>query len=289
MTMRSPTLFAMALAAVALALVSDGSAWAVIPPAPGAETFPKTAVRLRYDMTLIGARIGQADIEVGPVQTLASGMPVRVVKTFARTVGTIRNLYSFENKITTVFNAHTYRPLRSDITTVRDGNTRLYKYRFKGTRFESDISGDDKPRKQQVHDVFEGTMGVPATVVWVAARALKVGETDSVPVHTGSKAYRLFVKGGEVEEVSVPAGTFRAVRVACALHDTQAEDAGDSEPKVSYTIWVTDDKHHSVVKFAAKVGVVGSVEFNLTGKRIETRPKGPAGPSIKGGPAAPSR
>lgn len=291
MTTRLPTLLAALLALVTVAGAPPCAA--VIPPAPGAATLPTAPIRLRYDMTLIGARIGQADVEVGAVQTLGSGQPVRVVKTFGRTVGTVRNLYSFENRITTVFDAETYRPMRSDITTVRDGHTRHYKYRFRGTTFEADLSGDDKPRTQQVHDVFEGTMGVPATIVWLSARALGAGETDSVPIHTGNHAYRLIVTGGEVEDVVVPAGTFRAVPIDCLLYPTQAEDVTGREPKTRWRVWVTDDKHHSVVKMTATVGVVGNVDFKLTGQRIgETpdAPKAPDGPSMKSGsPGSPAK
>lgn len=291
-TTRLPTVLALLLAVLSLAAAEPAAA--VLPPAPGAATIPTVPIRLRYDMTLLGARIGQADVEVGAVQKLGDGTPVRLVKTFGRTVGAARNLYSFENRIKTVFDARTYRPLRSDVTTVRAGTTRHYEYRSRGTRFESDVRGGDKPPKQEVHEVFEGTMGVPATLVWLSARALKPGEKDSVPVHTGNRAYRLFISGGEPEEVVVPAGTFLSVPVDCVLHETQAEDPGDREPRARWRVWVAADKRHAVVKLSATVSVVGDVEFELAGTRIEQPPAAPkatgGGPSVEARPpAAPSK
>ena len=101
-------------------------------------------------------------------------------------------------------------------------------------------------------------------LLWLQALAPEPGDRASVPVHSGAAGYRLFVTVRDWEEVTVPAGTYRALPVDVALHYTQEMNPGSRNPHASWRLWLADDAWRTIVRVDAGVGVVGDVSISLS-------------------------
>lgn len=86
---------------------------------------------------------------------------------------------------------------------------------------------------------------------------LRVGKKETVEVYADGKVYPLIVEVHKIEEIKVPAGTFR-----CLLIEPILKSEGIFRQKGKLKIWMTDDKRKLPVKMTSKV-VIGSFGVNL--------------------------
>ncbi len=86
---------------------------------------------------------------------------------------------------------------------------------------------------------------------------LRVGKKETVEVYADGKVYPLIVEVHKIEEIKVPAGTFR-----CFLIEPILKSEGIFRQKGKLNIWLTNDQRKLPVKMTSKV-VIGSFAANL--------------------------
>ena len=86
---------------------------------------------------------------------------------------------------------------------------------------------------------------------------LRVGKDEVLEVYADGKVYPLKVIVHAKEKVTVPAGTFRCIKVEPVL-----KSEGIFKQKGKLTVWLTDDKLKIPVKMTSKI-LIGSIGTKL--------------------------
>ena len=254
--MRTPLIAPLTAAALLVTSAALGAA-------PGDPvSLPPEARTLRYEMRVADTVIGQPVVELGAVEALADGRSVRSLHLRAGTFGKLRTQYVFDNTVVAVLDATRYLPLRSTISLTRDTLVRVLKLSFRPGQVKATLEEGGK-RRDLTADVATGTADLATAMLWLQAAKLQPGQRASVPVHSGSAGYRLFATARRWETIEVPAGSFRALPVDCALHLTQDLDPGERFPQTTWRVWLADDAWRTPVRIHASVGVVGHAVFEL--------------------------
>jgi len=236
-------------------------------------SLPNGSVRARFGLRVLGMKIGEPEVHLGPVETAKSGATIRTLRFKAGTWGKLRRLYPFDTTSVSIIDGTTYRPMRTVIKMLRGSDRKTIDLRFKGPRVVGSVT-----RNGEVEVVDElhaaGMMDTISSAIWMAARDFEPGETDQVPHHSGTTRYRLWFEAGEIEEVRVPAGTFEALKIVCTLyrweHGAPApKTQPTTEPTTQWTVWMGRDTFRTPVKVLADVPILGEIAVELEARRQE--------------------
>lgn len=263
--------------AILLSLATPPSPTAPIEGAARAQaalTLPEGAARSRYALRVLGSKIGEPEITFDPVKHLGDGRRVRTLRFESGISERLQRLYPARTAFVGVLDAKSYRPLRSRYELRAAERHRVLDIDFKGARLEATVV-ENGTTEEVVDDYEPGMIDTVSSVGWLAARGLRPGEVAEAPHHSTLHRYRFWAKAEALEEVRVPAGTFRSVRIECRLYPwregetaQQSVEAGrDWESR--WTLWLTDDEWRSPVRLLAHVGVLGDFELELIGRRLD--------------------
>jgi hypothetical protein len=110
--------------------------------------------------------------------------------------------------------------------------------------------------KKVENDIPGCVTDVASALFYIASQSLPNGAVMSFPLNDGGKTVEVKVTVEAREEVKVPAGTFKTVRVQAAGENTVTKNKGQ------IWIWYTDDERHMPVQMKAKL-FWGSLTFRL--------------------------
>ena len=260
--MMRPTTSLAALAVLALAA-------GLLPPAAQAGTkarkvdLPVEALHLRYEMRVQDQVVGRPELKLGAVEHLKDGRLTRSLHVRAGTFGKVRERMVFDNTVVAMIDATTYQPMTSTIMLVRGDETKRHRLKLRGTTLDADVEAGGKRRDVKT-EVAPGTTDVPGAVLWLQAAGLNAGERLSVPVHSGAAGYRLFATARDAETIEIPAGSFEAIPVDCALHYTQELETGSKAPHATFRVWFGTDAWRLPLRIQASMGAVGEIRFDVT-------------------------
>ena len=259
------------------ALVTPGHAAAPTPRAATAKqknfSLPKGAVRAKYALRVLGMKIGEPEVHLGPVEASKSGAPFRTLRFECGTWGKLRRLYPFDTSSISVIDGVTHRPKRTVIKMLRGAEEKKIDMRFKGNHAVGTVTRDGEVQAfDDLHD--HGMVDTISSVMWIVARDLKPGESTNMPHHSGSARYWLWVEAKGVKEVRVPAGTFDALEVVCTLYRWEEglpspKTKPTVEPATLWTLWVGRDAYRTPVKVSATVAILGDVVVELEARRFK--------------------
>lgn len=239
-------------------------------------SLPKGESRARYALKVMGQTIGEPSIQFGPLLKLKNGRKVRKMMFSSGISERLQRLYPADTQFVSVIDCATYKPMQASYNVLNGEVRDKTMLKFKGAKLSMAKSVDDKA--SEAEDTYEvGMTDSISSLAWISARGLNAGETVSSPHHSGSFRYRVYATGEEFEEVTVPAGTFRSLRVKFQLFlwpegcPDAARDAvpRDREQYAEWTIWLTDDAWRTAVRIVAEVGILGNVDLQLTNRRLK--------------------
>ena len=181
----------------------------------------------------------------------------------ANSAGVANALFKVQDHFEAFFDPRTFCSLRVARHTEEGSHARQTDLRFDYSRNKSVLDEKNLKTGEQKH-VENDLPGCVSDVVtgfyYVASLPLQPGNTYTFPVNDGNKTTEVRARVEGNDEVKVPAGTFRTVRVkAEAL-------SGALQGKGTVWAWFTDDANHTPVQMRSKLGW-GTLLFRL--QRIE--------------------
>lgn len=266
---------------------------------------PDGTVRLKYALRVVGQTIGEPEILVGSIQRLKSGLAIRKMVFRSSVVPRLMRLYPVRIDYTTILDAGAYTPIRSHYDLLQGDRERLIDIRYAGAELRADVVDRGKP--VLVLDTYlPGMVDTISSAVWLAAQDLQVGERAMVPHHTTNHRYIFVAEAEAIEEITVPAGTFRSVRVKCQMVKPPPEEGGKpvvqdavayaaamgvdlpasevktfgppsgpmsaefptGEATATWRIWLTEDSWRTMVKLVAEIPVLGNITLDMTSRRV---------------------
>jgi hypothetical protein len=222
----------------------------------------RPGVRLPYGQTL--SYEGEWRFVPGGVATLRleqSGAQTHVIAT-ADSSGVVNLLYRIQERFNAYFDAKSLCSVKvmkhSEEGSRQRETVVTYDYaRGKSVLEEHNLK--DGQQKRVENDIPGCVTDIISGIFYVASLPLEPGATYIFPINDGGKTVtaRATVEGRE--ELKIPAGTFKTVRVA---------PEGDSGPllknKGRVWLWYSDDERHLPVQMRAKL-TWGTVTIYLTG------------------------
>jgi hypothetical protein len=196
----------------------------------------------------------------------AAGREQRIVAT-ADAIGAVGLLYHVQDRIETfldpanfcalTLHKHTEEGLRRLETNVTFDQTRN-----KSVLSEKNLRNDQS--KHEENDTPGCVEDVLSAVYYVGSLPLTAGTAYHFPMNDGGKTTEVKVTVEAREEVKVPAGTFKAIRVQPTAESGLIKNRGQ------IWVWYSDDASHIPVQVKARL-FWGTLLFQL--QKVETQPQ----------------
>jgi hypothetical protein len=198
------------------------------------------------------------DAGIASIRLEGAGREQRVVST-ADARGVVGLLYHVHDRFESFFDPQT-NCSRSIEKKTEEGFRRLEtNIVFDVTRKKSVLSErnlKNNTSKREEHDIPGCVTDVNSALFYLASQPLTAGAITQFPLNDGGKTVNVKATVEAREEVKVPAGTFKTVRVLAVSVSSEAKSKGQVQ------IWFTDDDRHLPVQMKAKL-FWGSLTFRL--------------------------
>ncbi|MDP6945443.1 MAG: hypothetical protein QF464_14945, partial [Myxococcota bacterium] len=103
-------------------------------PDLGRYSLPKGTLRTKFSMRVLGMKVGEPEIHLGPLERTKTGAAIRKLRFQGGAWGKLRRLYPFDTSSVSIIDGVTYRPMRTVIKMLRGTSDRTLDMRFKGNR-----------------------------------------------------------------------------------------------------------------------------------------------------------
>jgi hypothetical protein len=223
----------------------------IAPPAPSYRSPLSQTLNYAVEWRLFDA--GVASIRIEP-----AGREQRIVST-ADARGVVGLLYHVHDRFESFTDPQT-NCSRSIEKRTEEGFRRLEtNIVFDPTRKKSVLAEKNlkaNTSKRVENDIPGCVTDVNAALFYIASQPLSAGATMLFPLNDGGKTVDVKVTVEAREEIKVPAGTYKTVRVLAVSASNPAKSKGQVQ------IWYTDDERHLPVQMKAKL-FWGSLTFRL--------------------------
>lgn len=188
-----------------------------------------------------------------------------------QTIGFVRALWKLDADFHAVANSQTLRPIETQQTENYRKKKLVTRLTFTSNgvtraRTESrDGSTATKTRQFDFTDLFD----LPSAMLYLRSQPLTDGSVNRVVVYASTNAYLATVTVVGRDEISVRAGTYKAIKV-----DLRLDRVGkhlELEPHRKFrraTIWVSDDRDRILLRIEAQI-FVGTVFAELQSVRFD--------------------
>jgi hypothetical protein len=185
------------------------------------------------------------------------------VTAVANSAGVVNTLYKVQDRFEAFFDPHTFCSLRVSKNTEEGSRSRQTELRFDYSRRKSVLDEKNLKTGELKHvenDLPACVSDVVTGFYYLASLPLQTGNSYSFPINDGNKTTEITARVEAREQIKVPAGTFRTVRVKAEAI------SGALQGKGTVWAWFTDDADHTPVQMRSKLGW-GTLLFRL--QRIE--------------------
>jgi hypothetical protein len=235
---------------------SIGTAVRIVPPAPNRRWPNNQTFHYGAEWRVFNAGTATLRME-------AAGREQRVVST-ADSAGVVGLLYKVHDRVESFFDPQTFCS-RSISKRTEEGRRQLEtEIMFDAARRKSVLNEKNLKQnttKSEENDIPECVTDVISSIYYLASLPLADKATYYFPMNDGGKTADVKAVVSSREEVRVPAGTFKAVRVQIT------SDTGKLKEKGQLEIWFSDDPARTPVQMKARM-FWGTLVFRL--QRIET-------------------
>jgi hypothetical protein len=188
-----------------------------------------------------------------------------------QTIGFVRALWKLDADFHAVANSQTLRPIETQQTENYRKKKLVTRLTFTGkgvtrARTESrDGSTTTKTRQFDFTDLFD----LPSAMLYLRSRPLTGGSVHRVVVYATTNAYLATVTVVGRDEISVRAGTYKAIKVDLRLDRVGKHLELEPHRKFRHgTIWVSDDRDRILLRIEAQI-FVGTVFAELQSVRFD--------------------
>jgi hypothetical protein len=185
------------------------------------------------------------------------------VTAVATSAGVVNALYKVQDHFEAFFDPHTFCSLRVSKNTEEGSHSRQTELRFDYSRHKSVLDEKNLKTGEQRHvenDLPACVSDVVSGFYYLASLPLQSGNSYTFPINDGNKTTEVTARVEVREQIKVPAGTFRTVRVKAEAI------SGALQCKGTVWAWFSDDANHTPVQMRSKLGW-GTLLFRL--QRIE--------------------
>jgi len=195
--------------------------------------------------------------------TLALDGGLEHVTAVATSAGVVNALYKVQDHFEAFFDPHTFCSLRVSKSTEEGSHSRQTELHFDYSRHKSVLDEKNLKTGEQKHvenDLPACVSDVVSGFYYLASLPLQSGNSYTFPINDGNKTTEVTARVEAREQIKVPAGSFRTVRVKAEAI------SGALQGKGTVWAWFTDDANHTPVQMRSKLGW-GTLLFRL--QRIE--------------------
>jgi uncharacterized protein DUF3108 len=182
-----------------------------------------------------------------------------------RTMGFVRALWKMDVTHHAIADAETLRPIEMEQTE----NVRSKKI---VTKLTFNVAGVTRTRIETKHGVtkpgtkqfnFPNLFDLHTAFLYLRSQSLRQGSVHRIVVFPAASSYVATITVAGREKVSVPAGTFNAIKLDLQLNKIGKK--GELEPHRKFrrgTIWISDDSNRMLLRIGVQI-FVGSVFAEL--------------------------
>ncbi len=226
------------------------------------------AQTLRYRVAWNGLPAAGATIDIRP-QDLG-GQPSYRVETTARTNSFVDLFFPFRGRARVVFLRKGIMPLQF-----------YYDREIRGVHERTTVDFLQAERRvQSVHSkggITKKTLDLPShglvdpiTAVFRARHEpSKDGSPKGYDIFTGESRYRVELTVEGRDEVEVPAGRFRAMRIQPKVWKVRGDELPSEDRLRGATIWVTDDSDHVLLRIRSEM-FIGAITLDLLSREVSS-------------------
>ncbi|MBF5041454.1 DUF3108 domain-containing protein [Aggregicoccus sp. 17bor-14] len=248
-------------AALAVGLLAAGGALAQTAAAPAASAGCVAfgpGEQSTYKVAYLGVTAGSTQVTVG-APTKFAGQEVWPIVSVAKSDPDL-GVWPIKDKYVTYFHPVRQTVLGSDLFADENRKRRRQRVKLDDTGKSAVVvkQKEGEPPHESTHELPPGTTDVAGATFALRNRPLKVGESYSYPVFTGSKSFTLAAHVEGRQKIKTPLGLRDVVRVR-----VKTEFSGKLESKRDIVAFFSDDPFHVPLRIEADF-VVGTMVAELT-------------------------
>ncbi len=246
---------------------SSGAKWETTLTGSSPPAFPAPRpMHARYGFGWSGFPGATADVHLS--RSTGSRLQLDIA---GRTIGLVRGLWKFDANHTSIVDAATLHPVEvRQVENVRSKKT-VTNLAFEATGVTSKVTetpgknAEPKIRRFDLPNLFD----LQSALLYLRSQPLEQGNVQRIVVYPATSAYLATATVLGRERLTVPAGTYNAIKV-----DLQLSKIGkdrDLEPHRKFrraTGWVSDDSDRVLLRIEAQI-FVGSVFLELQSVEFE--------------------
>lgn len=230
----------------------------------------QTGERLHFNVMMFGQHAGETILAVGEEET-KNGKRTLPLGGFLRGSPFLNKFYPIENSLHVWLDPKSFKPLFSDF--VVDENKKRMKYitRYDQRRRKvSSLRYKGKKRLRRHHKPISDVYEPLGCIYAIRSMQLEVGDAFSYYLFDGRKERIVHVKVLSEEDVTVPAGMFRAKKISISTKITGGfvSKRMFDLPDRNGTIWIANDQWSTPLKLIAETKL-GPAEAVLTKRYSE--------------------
>lgn len=248
-SLRTFQLCAVAFVCAAQAAFGEGWEETVPPYAPGSFPPPRP-VNVRY-------AFGWNDLTAATAELQFSRVGDRFqLKGSAQTIGLARTLWKFDTEQVSTSDAATLRPIHvKEVEQARskEWNTELTFAPERVTAQRTETSEKGTKTKTRKFD-FPNVMSLSSALLYLRSKPLADGNTERLVVYPTTNPYLCSVAVLGREEISVPAGSYNAIKLEVKLNKIGKKRELQPHKKFKRAIvWMSDDADRLILRIESQI------------------------------------
>lgn len=230
----------------------------------------KANERLHFNVMMFGQLAGETILAVGK-EEIREGQRVLPLAGFLRGSPFLNKFYPINNSLHVWLDTKTYRPQRSEFSVDENLKKMSYTTRYKqDSRQITSLRVKKSKKMRRKHKVVSDVYEPLGCIYAIRAMDLSVGDEFNYYLFDGRKERLVTVKVLGEEDVSVPAGLYRAQKISISTKITGGfvtKAMLKMAPRRG-TIWIANDEHRTPLKMIAETKL-GPAEALLTKRYFE--------------------
>jgi Protein of unknown function (DUF3108) len=248
----------MAVSLFAAPSATPAASWESTLTASSPPVFPNSRpLHARYGFSWSGFPCASAEIRLN--KSAGDRLQLNVT---ARTSGLVRALWKYDAAHTSLVEARTLHPVSVSQTETERGKKTVTELSFNAAGVTSKVSVTPGARTKVRHFDFPHLFDLQSALLYLRSQNLQERNVQRIVVYPATDPYLATVTVLGRERVTVPAGTFNAIRFDLRLNRIKQ---GQLQPHRKFrraTAWLSDDADRLLLKIDAQV-FVGSVFCEL--------------------------
>lgn len=252
--------------AAAVAQSAENWETTVSPFAPG--SFPELRpLRAKYNFGWNGVIAASGDVRLA-----RTGIGRFELEATGGTLGFARNLWPYDVKHLAVSDVHTLRPIEvAEVETFgkKQVTTKASFTPERATSVQEERRGSSTKSKTRAF-AFPNIFSVDSALLYLRTQPLKEGSVERVVIYPATSAYLATITVRGHEQITVPTGTYDAIKVDLQLNKIGKKRELQPHKKFKRaTVWLSNDADRLILRAETQV-FIGTIFAELQSVQFET-------------------